>query len=61
MMKKLMMIISLLTLIGFSGCEQINPPATGVSGTNVQVTQGGPTTGDENNDDDNDGEDDNDN
>lgn len=59
MMKKLlMMMISLFVLVGFSGCEQINPPANGVSGSNVQVTQGDPTAGDEDNDEEDEDDDD---
>jgi len=60
MMKKLTMLIALIALIGFSGCEQMNPPANATaSGTDVQVTQGG-SMGDNENDDEDEEDDDDD-
>lgn len=59
--KRLTMLIALLIIVGFTSCEQINPQANGATGgADVQVTQGDPMTGDENDDDDNDGDDDDD-
>ncbi|OEK00888.1 hypothetical protein BFP97_04905 [Roseivirga sp. 4D4] len=61
MMKKLTMLITLIVLIGFSGCEQMNPPANAsASGTDVQVTQGDQMGGNENDDDDDEEDDDDD-
>ncbi|MBO3697189.1 hypothetical protein [Roseivirga sp. E12] len=54
-MKRLTMLITLLAIIGFTSCEQINPQADGTaSGSDVQVTQGDTMGGDDNENDDND-------
>lgn len=59
MMKKLTMLIALIVLISFSGCEQMNPPANATaSGTDVQVTQGDAMGDNENDDDDEEDDDD---
>lgn len=61
-MKKIMsLMLMLLALVSFIGCEQSNPdvdPTT--TGQDVQITQGDPGTGDEYEDDDDDGEEDDD-
>lgn len=58
-MKKLITLMLLLfALIGFGACEQVNPTANTVSGTDVQVTDGDPAAeADEDEDDDDDDED----
>lgn len=57
-MKKLLTLIFLIAICGFSACEQVNPLAeTATTGTNVQVTQGDPAAGDEDEDNDDDDDD----
>lgn len=46
-MKKLLRLLILIAICGFTACEQVNPPANTVAGTDVQVIGGNPVAGDE--------------
>lgn len=59
-MKKLLTLIFIIAICGFSACEQVNPPANRGAGTDVQVTDGNPMAGDEDDDNENDDDDDDD-